>query len=295
MFCFLGVVFFTVGLIMNVSLSKHFPEFYQKYKCLLWTATLLLTIPLFIRTAKDYMYYNNDEFANWYEAHLSVTNTVFAILTIVLPIVTQTASLVFGYMRNMENKSKKSKKDKEYKGKEWLLSPGNGGSGEGETQTPTENGDDSLSSTSDSSNVKISYFDPPIERFAFVQKFGGKKDDDTASASNMSRSIAGSQLLMKKPKGRKKKSAGTGNDGNSASDMSDLSDTSDNRGDRASFPGLVPSQRPPKKFVDSPNSDNTGDNKAPFFFHGPDRNESEEAPNFPGIDMPGTYSSSDLH
>lgn len=153
MFCFLGVVFFTVGLIMNVSLSKHFPEFYQKYKCLLWTATLLLTIPLFIRTAKDYIFYHNDAFAYWYDAHLSVTNTVFAIISIVLPIVTQTASLVFGYMRNMENKSKKPKKDKQYKSKEWLLSSGNGGSGEGETHT--ENGDDSLSSSSGASNVKI--------------------------------------------------------------------------------------------------------------------------------------------
>lgn len=28
MFLFLGVIFFTVGVIMNVSLSKHFPEIY---------------------------------------------------------------------------------------------------------------------------------------------------------------------------------------------------------------------------------------------------------------------------
>lgn len=88
MFCFLGVVFFAVGVIMNISLSNHFPEFYSKYRCLLWTATLLLTIPLFIRTVKDYLYYHNDEFANWYENNLAYTNTLFAILSTVLPIIT---------------------------------------------------------------------------------------------------------------------------------------------------------------------------------------------------------------
>ena len=62
MFCFLGIVFFTVGVIMNCSLSNHFPDFYANYKCLLWTATILLTCPLFIRSAKDYAYYHSSKF-----------------------------------------------------------------------------------------------------------------------------------------------------------------------------------------------------------------------------------------
>jgi hypothetical protein len=62
MFCFLGIVFLTVGVIMNCSLSNHFPDFYANYKCLLWTATILLTCPLFIRSAKDYAYYHSSKF-----------------------------------------------------------------------------------------------------------------------------------------------------------------------------------------------------------------------------------------
>lgn len=54
MYCLLGTVFFTVGVTMIVLLAKHFPEFYKNYRCLLWMATILLTLPLFIRTAKDY-------------------------------------------------------------------------------------------------------------------------------------------------------------------------------------------------------------------------------------------------
>lgn len=188
-------------------------------------------------------------------------------------------------MRNMENKSKKSKKNQKFHEKEWLISKG-GGSGEGQ-QKLDDTFDESQSSSSDASNVKIAYFDPPIERFAFVQKFGNKNIDDTNSQSNLSRSIAGSQLFMKKPKGKKKKSAGTGNDGNSASDMSDLSDNSDNRfAERGSFPGL----RNQKKKIESPNSEMA--DKSPFFFSGAP--VPDDAPNFPELGDPGTLNSSNL-
>lgn len=59
MYCFLGITFFAVGLTMIILLRNHFPEFYKNYRCLLWLATILLTLPLFIRTLKDYEYYNN--------------------------------------------------------------------------------------------------------------------------------------------------------------------------------------------------------------------------------------------
>jgi hypothetical protein len=52
------------------------------------------------------------------------------------------------------------------------------------------------------------------------------KDGDTDTKSDITRSIQGSQLFMKK---RKKMSAGTGNDGASASD--NISDFSDNASD----------------------------------------------------------------
>ena len=103
MFLFLGMIFLTVGVLMNIKLSKHFPDFYKQYKCLLWSATILLTIPLFIRTAKDYAYWHDEAFQKWFEDHFMIVNTVYAILSLVLPIITQTASLVFGLMRSKEN------------------------------------------------------------------------------------------------------------------------------------------------------------------------------------------------
>lgn len=63
MFVFLGVVFFIVGISMNLSLKWHFPEFYLQYRCLLWIATLMLTCPLFIRAIKDHEYWHNSNFA----------------------------------------------------------------------------------------------------------------------------------------------------------------------------------------------------------------------------------------
>lgn len=88
MFCLLGTVFFTVGVIMNVSLARHFPDFYQKYSCLLWTATILLTVPLYIRTVKDWGYYHLTDFRAWFDKNFTVANTFYAVLSLVLPIVT---------------------------------------------------------------------------------------------------------------------------------------------------------------------------------------------------------------
>lgn len=88
MFCLLGTVFFTVGVIMNVSLARHFPDFYKQYSCLLWTATILLTVPLYIRTAKDYAYWHIPQFRLWFDSHFSLVNTVYAVLSLVFPIVT---------------------------------------------------------------------------------------------------------------------------------------------------------------------------------------------------------------
>lgn len=182
MFLFLGIIFLTVGVLMNISLSLHFPDFYANYKCLLWTATILLTCPLFIRSAKDYAYYHNEAFAKFYEAHFVLDNTLYAVLSTVLPVVTQTSSLVFGVMRQREDeKSKKKKQSNKQAHTHFLLAQG--GSGEGGHRE-----EDSIDDSSDDteSNVQIGYFDPPLEKFAFVSRH--RKDDDTTQ-SNLSRSI----------------------------------------------------------------------------------------------------------
>ena len=232
MFFILGIVFFTVGTVMNLSLRKHFPDFYNTYRCLLWTATILLTLPLFVRSVKDYEYYHNEKFATWYSDHFVIDNTVYAILSTVLPIATQTASLVFGLLRSYENESK-TKKGSLKQNSNFLNKAGSGA----KDDSTLEDGslDDSTDSEEDKS-YKPGYFDPPIERFAFVSRKIRFNDDDSNSKSNMSRSIMGSQLIIKTRK--KKRSAGTGNDGNSASDNSDNSDI--NFGSPNNMRGSIP-------------------------------------------------------
>ena len=56
MFMFLGFLFFAVGIGMNYSLKNYFPDLYKNYRCLLWSATFLLTIPLFVRAIRDFAY-----------------------------------------------------------------------------------------------------------------------------------------------------------------------------------------------------------------------------------------------
>ena len=110
MFVILGVTFFTVGVAMNLSLKWHFPNFYTQYRCLLWLATILLTCPLFIRAVKDHLYYHNEAFGVYFDDHFVIDNTVYALLSTVLPITTQTCSLIFGFMRQQENLKSKNKK-----------------------------------------------------------------------------------------------------------------------------------------------------------------------------------------
>ena len=53
MYGILGIAFFTAGIQMNLALKQHFPNFYISHRCTLWTATILLTAPLFFRSSVD--------------------------------------------------------------------------------------------------------------------------------------------------------------------------------------------------------------------------------------------------
>jgi len=54
-----------------------------------------------------------------------------------------------------------------------------GGSGEGGQKDISELDD---SSDDTESNVQIGYFDPPLERFAFVNRYNRTKDGDTTQS-----------------------------------------------------------------------------------------------------------------
>jgi hypothetical protein len=54
LFLVLAVVFFSVGLVLLMSLKNYFNEFYEEQKYLLWSAMLILTLPLSFRAILDY-------------------------------------------------------------------------------------------------------------------------------------------------------------------------------------------------------------------------------------------------
>lgn len=70
----------------------------------------MLTCPLFIRAVKDHLYYHNETFSLYFDDHFVIDNTIYALLSTVLPIITQTCSLIFGFMRQQENLKSKNKK-----------------------------------------------------------------------------------------------------------------------------------------------------------------------------------------
>lgn len=49
-FYLLGFEFLIVGIVMVLSIRRYFPEFYKDYGCLLVVASLLLSLPMFIRS-----------------------------------------------------------------------------------------------------------------------------------------------------------------------------------------------------------------------------------------------------
>lgn len=48
-FSCLGFGFLIVGILMLIAIKNNFAMFYNKVKCVLWLATLMLAIPLFLR------------------------------------------------------------------------------------------------------------------------------------------------------------------------------------------------------------------------------------------------------
>lgn len=54
-FLFLGIVFFWASYSLIGTLKSKYNEFYISYRRLLWTATIVLTVPLPLRTLLDLM------------------------------------------------------------------------------------------------------------------------------------------------------------------------------------------------------------------------------------------------
>jgi hypothetical protein len=112
-FLALGIGFFAVGMVMVRLLKRHFVEFYEKMGAKLIGATMLLSIPMFLRALNWICQEQIDSYYNLYYNNISYSNAIYAILTTIVPVGAQMASLIFGAL-NKQNKQK-SKGVNEYK------------------------------------------------------------------------------------------------------------------------------------------------------------------------------------
>ena len=111
-FITVGVTFFLTGLWMIYLLRKHFPTLYEDIRCKIWVATILLTVPLFLKGLNTWLYGAHKKYWHYYSNHFAFVNSVYILLSSLLPIVTQMGSLVFG-IESMK-KTPKKEENKSY-------------------------------------------------------------------------------------------------------------------------------------------------------------------------------------
>lgn len=91
-----GCVFLVTGVTMALRVRKYYPDFYREFGKLIWIATFLLALPLFYRTVNDWMYRNWPSYQHYYMKHFAFMNTLFIILSSIVPLLAQITSLLFG-------------------------------------------------------------------------------------------------------------------------------------------------------------------------------------------------------
>ncbi len=101
LFTILGFTFLVVGVRLIQKMKHHHCEFYTKHRVELWLATLLLALPLTFRAIFDFLALLPFE-DKWIstEGRTTTYNMVVFLLVDFLPIISQTASLIFGLMRH---------------------------------------------------------------------------------------------------------------------------------------------------------------------------------------------------
>ena len=88
---------------MVISTKNFFPVFYDNFKCILWSTTICLTIPLFARAADQYLLSYNQGYKDLYYGHIIYANCIYAVFSTLIPIITQMASLIFGALSKKTN------------------------------------------------------------------------------------------------------------------------------------------------------------------------------------------------
>lgn len=106
-FAGLGIGFLSVGLTMLIVLKRHFTSYYEKIGCKLIIATILLSVPMFIRAINWLGQLESTAYLTFYDNNIAYTNAVYAILTTMVPVVAQMSSLIFGVLKNQKDPNQK--------------------------------------------------------------------------------------------------------------------------------------------------------------------------------------------
>ena len=102
-FFILTAMFAIVSFSFLLMVKKYHQEFYAQFSTLLWSAALVLTIPLLIRCLMDSLT-NWNLYEDYTNQHVTRYNFIFFLLTTYILILSQIATLVFGFMRAKESK-----------------------------------------------------------------------------------------------------------------------------------------------------------------------------------------------
>jgi len=106
----LGAGFLTAGLFMIQALRRYFTDFYIKVRCILWCATLVLAIPMFIRAVNWFTLELYSPYNAYYMDKIAYTDAVYVALTTILPVVAQMSSMIFGHFKRTKQQTEKERR-----------------------------------------------------------------------------------------------------------------------------------------------------------------------------------------
>ena len=61
----LAFLFIVLGIVLLTKLRRHFPKFFREHRCLMISATVLLTVPLTFRAVFDGIKIISPDFMAW--------------------------------------------------------------------------------------------------------------------------------------------------------------------------------------------------------------------------------------
>ena len=145
-FTLLAVTLFITGLILLLQLKANFPGLHRDYRCYLWAAVIVLSLPLFLRSVTNLCWRFWWEWPADNDFLAALYNDIFSFITDYVPTIGQIGSLVFGFVRNKQIKICKAQAALR-------------------SEITVDDEDETHSRTSVSHAGTESYFDPPVESY----------------------------------------------------------------------------------------------------------------------------------